>query len=1215
VLERTYTVFLARPEDDFALERLRELWLARHGHLDGLLARVREHHAVQGQAVTALSLARVLALIARDGEALSVLEPHLADARALLLHAALARELAQPEVATRDYELLLQRQPGGEVERQALEALLQLALDAGDLALARERSARLLRGRAFDRERAGVLARALIARGRHREAAEELLEIASRVRGDARAQLPLLRDAAEQWLLAGDVDAARAAIERALRLDTARGGGRAELYELLIEVERRGDGLEALAARLASDARGGPDALRRAAQLWDELGEDGKAISAYRRALQQHPRDVDARRALTQVLLRGGRLEEALVEQQQLLRTLPDDPSIVIAHAELLRQVGRFDEALEIVSTASRRAPRAVALHRALSELYARWGDTARAEAELALLTKLDPDDPAHLIALGSERFERGEREAALSVWKKLLEVVPGDPAEGHAALAAVLADHDWLDLAIVHALEAVELAPQSVDAQRSLASLLERALRLLEAEAAWQKVLRMQAADAAARREARQHVVGLWARLSVLRRRQIELEDAAQRRPEDLEVLRLLADAYAHTAEKGAMREERRTLELLLSRAPGDVEALRALERCLTRLGDVAGALSALERLVSADPRRAADYLRRAVELALSLYRDDDALRFAARAVEIRPDDERALALVGDLQRRRGALDEAARAYRRALELSKTRFDTALALAQVEMSRGELDAARLVLAGIVEQAADDDLVARSARLLLQLESARAGSEQAEELLLRLSLSRANRPIFRKLLIESYGPSLGPLARRQRAGRASAAERSRLARVGKRALKPLLEALVDEDPLQRAVALELLGSVANVNAAGPLLAFAERSTDVHERASALLAVGLLADPQSSARVRALSATVDGRLRPLALFALLRTAQGAALDVFVAALADDDASVRAMAALALGALGAEQVAPKVESLLAARHGAVRAAALWALSRFSAVPDAIADRALGWPAPAWQLALVVRKDHPRVLAEALLSSDHEQRRFAEKLLSAPAPDPLADPLPVPDWPFAARAYLLRVAEMAGGPRAASGEALDEALVAVARVALDAADAKRRRAVLALIAEATGSRVEPAAFAGSCILQGALDTRGAELVPSLLRLAGSDDPSERRMSQLALVRVGAADSAPVLAALRAGGAEELEPLLSALSAREVESLTLREVLSGLARAAPDWRVRLWAVHALGRRPEVQALVASDPVPLVRAAAQDGQRATTHETCEGAQ
>lgn len=1188
-IERAYRVLLLDPSDDFALQRLRELWLAREGSLEGLVQRLEQERVLDPTRVEpVLVQAEVLALLERREQALRVLtEVGGDDARSVVMRARMLEGLGRKDEARVLYETLRKDRRDGARRKIAIEALAGLELDAGNLFQARALYEEL--GRGDGDPPAVLLARALVARGAHAQAARLLKELTDKSGGDPRVRARLAREAGVAFLAASDPNAAIEMLQRALSSSSTQ-SERAGVYDTLIEAHRRSDRLTELAEQLERDRAGGAAAASRAASLWDELSDEAKAVAAYRRALALSPRDLDLRRGLSQLYLRSGKLDESIEEQRALVKLAPDDPAIVVGLAKLLKEVGRSSDAQEVLDAAAQRAPRSLALHRALAELYAQWSDSTRAQAELTLLARLDPEDPVHLVALGGERFERGDREGALSIWNRLLERPSVRPAEAEGELAMVLADHDLLELALPHALKAAALEPNDAQRARDVAVLLERAGKLEEAEQRFRQLAVAADADEVLHREARQHLVGIWSRNGSLRRHVLELEEGHRRNAKDVNIAKLLAEAYARDGSATARRDEQRMLERLVALDPKDADSLRALERACTRRGDVARALEVLEKLVVADPLHAAATLRRGVELALSSYRDDDALRFAQRSVELAPRDARAHKLLGDLQRRRTKIDLALQSYERALALDAKSFDTALAVAQLRIARGEIDFAQERLLGIIEGAPDDELVRRAAASLLELAVSDQRMREIEPRLLALAVDRPQRPLFRRLLVDAYGTWFGRTGSSH--GVATSEERARLALVGRRALKPLLEALADTDPSQRQVALSLLGRLGNRGAAAPLMTIAENATHTKERADALLAVGELGAPESVARLRALLTAVEGRLRPLSVWALVRCAGASARSDLTDLAGDADASVRTLAVLGLGLVGTRADISALRVLSSERNPNVRAAAIWALAQQGDTTMlGTAERDV---APNWQVSLSLQRDDER-LASLVFDSAESRRSWALGLLAAPEIGPRASLAP-PSWPFDPRAYVLSlVAPLAPSLQGASEKklaALERASVRglagaddEARVVLDALRADGPRSPLSLLAGC------PQNFLGRPALVSAL---------SALSTRASDEM--RRHVLALLVRAGAAHDPAVSSVLEAGAPSDRRAVLDAMPSAPTLSPLVRTKLLALALHAPDWPTRRRAVRALaGREQQLSALVAHERFAIVREAANE--------------
>src|SRR5262249_39102493 len=134
---------------------------------------------------------------------------------------------------------------------------------------------------------------------------------------------------------------------------------------------------------------------------------------------------------------------------------------------------------------------------------------------------------------------------------------------------------------------------------------------------------------------------------------------------PPDLEAGRLLAEAQIRTRRHA---DAERTLRRLTELVPGDQESLARLEHVLVLERKLTDAIATLERLVALEPKRAREYYQRMAEYAAELYRDEDAVRYAARAVELAPDDADGHAKLGRMYRRRQETDKAVGEFRQAI-------------------------------------------------------------------------------------------------------------------------------------------------------------------------------------------------------------------------------------------------------------------------------------------------------------------------------------------------------------------------------------------------------------------------------------------------------------------------------------------------------------------------------------------------------------------
>jgi len=952
VLIQRYTRILrGDPRETFAFQRLMDLYRERDGNVDTLARELSEQIAADEEAFAPrMLLGHVYKAQNRSDEAQQLYQqaatlrpdepaPQLSLARIALSNGDRAS-------ARQAFDAALEHTREQQAQREILRELGAIALDAEDFDAAQEYYERLARGAGTSIYLRTEFARALGERNHHERAITEYRRVIASMRGDNRVLPPILKDLGQALLDAGETDEAVETLNRALRLAGRSSGVRREIYDVIVEAYRRSDRLPELAERLAEDGRRDFDAVELLGRIHDELGNEDEALEAYRRALRLNARHIDTRVRIVQLLSRSGRIEDVIGEYRELVRVAPREPRFVVELAQLLMQVGRREEALRLADETSRRHARDAGVHQALAELFARWGEDDRATREIGILVRIDPRDPGHLIALGEQQLDEGDEQAALATWRRIL-AVDSDRGRAHATLGGVLADHDLLDLAEEHYRRAVEADEERIEYVRGLANVLERPRqgeradqrRERDAEAVrwWSRVLEV-TEDRAARREARQRIVGIWSRRGELAARMGEWQRAMQAQPPDADAGRFLAEAYLRQRPRDVARAES-TLERVVALEPGDVESLLALERVRTARGDLPAAIEVLRRLVEADPRRAPRYLQRMAEHAHALYRDEDAIEFAAEAVQRTPDDAEGHRRLGDLYRARQDMDRAIASYRRAIELNDRLFATYFDLAELHLARGEHEEGDRLYRGVLRSCPDDDLVARAGRASIQIHLGAGTLEDLERDLLPLALGQPRRPIFRKLVVELYDSLTAPMIQAA-AGRGAEAREAReeLDRLGTRAIKPLLEALADPDPAQKRIAVDVLGHLGNENAAGPLLAMAEGEAPVELRARALAGAGAVADPSLAPRFATLASGHERRLRGVAAWGLARIAAGPAVPAMRELLGQGDPTVRAYAALGLGRADERRSLDRLERLLREdRSPYVQAAAAWSLGR--------------------------------------------------------------------------------------------------------------------------------------------------------------------------------------------------------------------------------------------------------------------------------------
>lgn len=1226
--ERWVTLALARPVDGPMFTRLVRAYRERDGNTDALVTRLEELTQDSARAFAAQCLLGHLRRTehAWDG-ATAAYEAALAiranDPVPLLGMARIARERGQLDEAARRLEAAYEAMPEGD-DRRAV------ALELGRVHLARHDDAATERWfdvatRGRSRYERGELARAYAEAGDHARAVQVLTRLASEARGDPREQAPALRDLGMEQIEAGLYDAAIATLQRAEAVARGDTGLGLEIHDALVSAYRRAGRLAAYVDELTAHPSRDPAELARLASLEEEVGRDESALETYRQVAARAPHDLESRSARIRLLLRRGRIDDALSEESALVALAPREARFVVPAIERLMALGRLDEGMAMFDSVATRAGSDVTLHASLADLADRIGDADRLYRELETLVRIEPREPSHRIALATERLARGDREAALALLDQALR--DANDSRALVSVAEALSDRGFLREADAAIERAIAASPNDLELLRARADILDperrptgsRPDRARDAEAlaTWRRVLVHPDADEIARREARRRIVALETRNGDIRNRIAEWMrqlDAGGPPAIDAGFMLIEARERERPLDPAAIeRVARRLTEL----SPREVAAWLAVERSCTLREDHACAIEALERLVDLDVARADTYYERLIVHAEASYRDDDAIRYARQAVERSPNDARTESRLGELLRRRGDAAGAIAAFRRALERDERRYETWLSLAQLLVAQTDYDGAARAFERVLRFAPDDDVVARTAEVAAADLSSVGRDDAVIDLLLPQVAARPRLVALHRVLFAAFERRVDRLERRT-----DEASRAELTLLGTRGLAVLLEALAEPDADRAARAARLLGRLRATSAVDALMVAVSRHPAEVVRREALVAAASMATrerrdaffrlfdaPERRTRVRAAfvyaalgtTAAERARLREhpdswvRGVFVLASIGEGETIDSdwLVTTIAHErDASVRATLTLAMGMHGRSLVAPL--RMLVRDSGLVGDAARVALARIdTAETDELLAVGLRSPNDRVRrnvlLAHLGRAGAPlRVEAiPAGLDLDGAVRACLEALERPTAPatprflDAVATALSTGTDALRVLSVASELATLAPSlPEAPRlGAALEpltrderpvvraEALRLLARLDPDAAD----RASLVALAD-----VEPRVVRAALLASSDAGVRAAgPAVASLL--ASSSDLEVRR---IAADRARAALARDLVAPLREAALHDAVPFVRESAVRSLRALSPDDpALLTVERDDPEPRVRAAAAGSAGR------------------------------------
>ena len=844
------------------------------------------------------------------------------------------------------YQQALAHASGKKDKLADLRALAEIAVDQTDFTTAAADYTKILELDAGDIQTRLDLADVLGKAKRYDQAVASLRATEGKLHADPARRVEVVARIGQMLETAGKDDDAIREYKRAMSLTRKGYYLRKELTERIIEIHRRHQDLPVLVAELEKQWKPGArghfewDVL---ARLYEETGREDKALAAYRKAVAKSPWELETQRRLIALLENSGRADEAIKQYQAVIKVAPGEPRFQLELAERYWRRGQDKQALALLHRIESRFPGDAGVQAALADLFTRWGKDDLAIKAYQRLTQIEPDEPSHLVNLGDQWFQRGDKKKAMAVWHRILGK---KDAAGYARLGQVYAEHDLLPQALEMYGRALKLKPKDAALYKGRANVFERQRRFSEAVADWEKALSLMPDSKAARpmrREARRQVVTLLKHAGgrLLAVRMDGWARGFSLKKPDVEAGYFLAEAHLRL---GQYKSAKAVLEKLLSLQPDDLDAMEQLVKVYRSERDYDKAIALLGKLVAASPGREREYYNQIAEIKTIQHKDSEAIEYARKALEKSPNDPVAHQQLAERFEDMQKYDAAIGAYEKAIQLDPRNFHAYFALARLYRNQNQLAKAASLYHEVLTRASDEEVLHKAAREAINLEELTGTLGQLERTVAPLAFSLAHKDVYRRILVEIYQryvPTLLDQWRRGSPGEKAAAQKE-LERLGQHGLKPLLEALADDrDATQQRIAVEVLGYLGNKSAAPPLVRLAREPTrtgsappvplgsrigtltptiDMPLRVEALVAAGRLGDPRTIPDLVGLAGHPEVALREAATFALGMTGDRRALAPLLHALDDRRDSVETLACMGLARLGDQKAAAAIGRVL-------------------------------------------------------------------------------------------------------------------------------------------------------------------------------------------------------------------------------------------------------------------------------------------------------
>lgn len=471
--------------------------------------------------------------------------------------------------------------------------------------------------------------------------------------------VPALLGRALVMLRRGQVEQARAIVERAMSLDPDD----AEARYLLGEVRRssgdRAGAIEAYGEALGRAPQHVPARLARAA-LALELGRDAQAAADLDHVREHHPFDPHGRYLTALLRLREGRTEQARNELGLASSAIGAvDPQVLERHAPSLLLSGLISFLLRDYETAGvklerylQRHPRHLGVRTRLAAIHLERGLPSRAVEVLEPVAAEAPPNPMLHSLLGTAYSLLGQHERAARQLEKAASLAP-ERGTMRIELARAQLAAGAVDDALASLSSAWELMPDSPRTGLALASV---------------------------------H----FNRRDYARAREV-IEDVLRRTPENLSALNMLGATEMRMGEHDAAQA---SFERALSLDPGFLAARLNLATLERARGRPEAARRRHEAILEDHPEQTFS-MRELASLAREEGRTEEAIRWLEKVRATDPGAMRAQLELVDLLLESGRTEPALVVARELETRAPERFDVLAAVAKAHIAGGRLDLAR----------------------------------------------------------------------------------------------------------------------------------------------------------------------------------------------------------------------------------------------------------------------------------------------------------------------------------------------------------------------------------------------------------------------------------------------------------------------------------------------------------------------------------------
>ena len=220
-------------------------------------------------------------------------------------------------------------------------------------------------------------------------------------------------------------------------------------------------------------------------------GQEEKAISLYKKAIEQYPNFSDTYLNLGLILKSKGKLDEAEVSTRKAIELSPNNVNAHLSLGIILRNQGELQAAEASIRKAIELNPGHANAHLNLGCILGDAGQLRDAEVSTRKAIELNPNHADAYYNMGNILRGQGKLQAAKVSTCKAIELNPNH-ADTHLSLGNILREIGNLEEAKVSTHKAIELNPGQADYHSNLGGILRDIGQLKDAEISIRKAIEL---------------------------------------------------------------------------------------------------------------------------------------------------------------------------------------------------------------------------------------------------------------------------------------------------------------------------------------------------------------------------------------------------------------------------------------------------------------------------------------------------------------------------------------------------------------------------------------------------------------------------------------------------------------------------------------------------------------------------------------------------